>query len=129
MVSKPHNGGQWSEARFHSFIKSALRWASQKWGPRNEAKKLKRTRRGFYMCEGYKRDEHEVAASVKVDGKRMNNVIIDHIDPVIDPVKGFVSWDEAVKRMFCEAEGFQILCRDCSNRKTQDEREIRKVNK
>ena len=129
MVYKPHNSGQWTEARLHSFIKSALRWASQKWGPRNESKKRARIKRGIYICEGYKCKAHEVPASIKVNDKRVNNVIVDHIDPVIDPVKGFQSWDDTIKRMFCEIEGFQILCYKCSKHKTQDEREIRKKNK
>lgn len=81
------------------------------------------------MCEGYKRRKHKAPASIKINGKRVNNIIVDHIDPVIDPVEGFKNWDDTVSRMFCEIDGFQILCHDCSKRKTQDEREIRKNNK
>ncbi|MHA2069032.1 MAG: HNH endonuclease signature motif containing protein [Candidatus Thorarchaeota archaeon] len=128
-VSKPYNAGQWSEARFHSFIKSALRWASQKWGPRNAVKKQARLRRGVYLCKGYNKESHEIPASIKINNKRVNNAIVDHIDPVIDPITGFTSWDDTVDRMFCEEEGFQLLCYECSHNKTQDEREIRRNNK
>ena len=33
--TKPRNGGSWTEARFNSFIVSALRKATQRWGPKN----------------------------------------------------------------------------------------------
>ncbi|MCF1549920.1 hypothetical protein, partial [Escherichia coli] len=57
---------------------------------------------------------------------------VDHIHPVIDPTRGFISWDEVVKRMFCEKEDFQILCRQCHSKKSTVERQIaieRKKNK
>lgn len=78
--------------------------------------------RGKYKCVGYKKRWHIVPASIKEKGKRVNNVHVDHIDPVIDPQEGFVSWDKVINRMFCEADGLQVLCRDCHKRKTNDER-------
>lgn len=57
------------------------------------------------------------------------NVQIDHIEPVIDPNVGFVSWDEVVKRMFCEAEGYQTLCLACHKSKTNEEKELTKKRK
>lgn len=57
---------------------------------------------------------------------------MDHINPVIDPARGFVSWDEVVKRMFCEVDGYQILCSKCHKQKSTVERQTaieRKKNK
>lgn len=81
------------------------------------------------MCAGYKKRAHKVKATLppKPGNKtRINNAVVDHIDPVIDPKTGFVSWDEVVKRMFCELEGLQVLCHDCHTHKTKDERTRRK---
>ena len=54
------------------------------------------------------------------------DVAVDHIDPVVSPKTGFVSWDVYIERMFCEADGFQVLCHTCHGIKTQNEREERK---
>ena len=126
------NGGNWTEARFNSFIKSALRNASMKWPPKNNVKKSARIERGVYMCAGYKCDPHPTTASLPPkpgNKRRINNAVVDHIDPIIDPATGFVSWDSTINRMFCEAEGLQVLCHDCHTHKTQDEKEISKRNK
>lgn len=120
------NGGKWTPARKRSFIMSALRAASNRWPPKFEVKKKARTERGVYTCAGYKRKSHSVPASIKEKDKRVNNVAVDHIYPVIDPSTGFVSWDNAIERLFVEAEHYQILCRDCHALKTSDERKLRK---
>jgi hypothetical protein len=120
------NGGNWTQARFNSFIKSALRAASTRWPPKFEVKKAARVDRGLYTCAGYKRKPHRVTASIKINGKRRDNAIVDHIDPIIDPSKGFISWDSVIERMFCEADGLQVLCHECHKQKTQDEKEISK---
>jgi hypothetical protein len=124
------NGGAWSEGRFQSFIKGALRSASNRWGPKFAAKKAAWVRRGIYLCAGYKCPPHEVPASfVNEKGKRENNIFCDHIDPVIDPVTGFVSWDSVIERLFVEKEGLQLLCASCHQTKTADERQVRKDSK
>lgn len=128
LSNNKYNSGQWTDARFHSFIKSALRRLTYRWGPKNEAKKKAWVKRGVYKCAGHNRRAHQVPISKVVKGKRINNVFVDHIEPVIDPIKGFVSWDETIDRMFCEVEGFQILCKECHDSKTQEEKRIRKAN-
>lgn len=119
MTEKPRNGGQWTESRFNSFLKSALRTASNKWPPKFAVKKKAWVERGKYMCAGYKRDPHIVPAK---------EIVIDHIDPVICPEKGFQSWDVTIERMFCEEDGLQALCKECHIAKTKDERIVRKQN-
>lgn len=118
---KPYNGGQWTASRFHSFVKGALRQASMRWPPKHEVKKAARVERGQYLCNGC---GEIVPASVKVDGKRVKNVHVDHIVPVIDPNVGFVSWDEVINRLFCEADDLQVLCRECHKEVTAEERRI-----
>lgn len=125
-MDKPYNGGQWTAARFHSFVKSALRQASMRWPPKNQIKKEARVERGKYLCNSC---GEIVPASIKVDGVRKNNVHVDHIVPVIDPAVGFVSWDETIKRLYCEKEGLQVLCSACHKLITDEERRVAKARR
>jgi len=122
---KLYCGGRWTKARFNSFIKSLIRGGTKRWGPISDVKRASSTRRGFYACSGYRTTSHEVPASIKIDGKRVNNVFVDHVVPIIDPVEGFTSWDSVIERMFCEADNLQVLCYECHKLKTQEERERR----
>lgn len=118
---KTRCSGQWTEARFKSFIISALRGATKRWGPRNEAKKEANVRRGFYKCAECK---EVVPLKVKRNGRMVTNIHIDHIVPMVDPAVGFTNWDEYIERMFCEKDGLQVLCRDCHDVKCSEERAI-----
>jgi len=123
---KTRNDGQWSEARYRSFIVSALRKAWMRWGPKNVAKKRAWVERGKYRCEGCNRI---VPSSIKKNGKRVNNVSVDHIDPVVDPKVGFTTWDDYIERMFVEADQLQTLCKVCHDIKTKEERLVRTKHK
>jgi 5-methylcytosine-specific restriction endonuclease McrA len=126
MVSKPRNNGTWSEARFNSFIKSLLRKGTMRWAPKNLVLKEARTAKGVYLCAGCK---EEVPVTVKKDGKRVRNVFVDHINPIVDPALGFTSWDDYIDRMFCEKDNLQLLCKDCHDLKTSKERQQAKEAK
>lgn len=115
--------GKWTQARFNSFIKSLLRQGTRRWGPIQEVKKEARTRRGFYRCDGC---GEEVPATIIKDGKRVNNAIVDHREPIIDPEVGFVSWDDTIERMFCEKDMLDLLCDSCHTIKTNKERALAK---
>ena len=127
-IEKPRCGGLWTEAKYKAFIKNALRMASMKWGPIGQCSKEARVSRGMYTCASCL---ETVPSSIKVEGqrKKKRNIKVDHIEPVICPIRGFVSWDEVVSRMFVEKEGLQLLCSSCHDIKTKEEREIRKNNK
>lgn len=127
MSQKPRNNGQWTEARFRSFITSCLRRATNRWGPKNLTLQEARVSKGVYRCAGCKED---VPVTVKLEGhKRTRNVFVDHIYPIIDPQKGFTTWDEYIERMFCEKSGLQVLCKDCHDKKTAQERQEAKERK
>ncbi len=123
---KPYNNNTWTQARFNSFIKGALRQISFRWPPKHQVKKEAWRARGIYLCAGYKRRKHKVSLSVNEKGKRKNNVFVDHITPIVDPAIGFVDWNQTIKRMFCEADGLQVLCGPCHSLKTKDERDATK---
>lgn len=118
----PYNGGTWSEARYNSFIKSALRSASVRWPPRYQVladayvgtkTNPKSNRQAkFYKC-----------AKCLFDfiGK---DVQVNHITPVV-PVSGFDSWDGVIQRMFCEKQGLEVLCIPCHKQVTDLENKER----
>lgn len=119
-------GGRWTQARFHQFIKSLLRSGTRRWAPIGDVKKNARVARGVYKCNGCNK---EVPASIKVDGKRVNNAVVDHIVPVIDPEVGFTNWDDVIERMFCEEDKLQVLCHKCHEEKTNQERATAKARR
>ena len=122
--NKKRNGGEWTDARFRSFVTSALRAASRRWPPKNKAlkeafvgrKENKKTGKlaMHYKCAKCKK--HFVAADVQVD----------HIHPVVDPKVGFIGWDSFIDRIFCEIENLQVLCKPCHKVKTEKEKAERK---
>ena len=123
-AEKTRNGNQWTIARYHSFIKSLLRSGSRKWGPKNECLKDSFTKRKTNPKTG-RLAKHFQCCECKKDFPQ-KDVQIDHIDPVIDPHVGFVSWDVVIERMYCEIEGFQVMCKPCHKLKTNVENEIAK---
>lgn len=116
--AKTRNSNQWTEARYRGFIRSSLRGAWMRWGPNQATKKNARVARGRYTCAGHERDPHVVGNSIKVDGVRKNNIFTDHIEPV----GSHENWDKTVERMFCELDNLQLLCKECHDLKTGQER-------
>lgn len=104
------------DKRFRSFLIKILRQASYLWAPRSNALKAARVGYGKYEC-----------AECKTITSR-KEIAIDHIEPVIK-VEGFDSWNEVIDRMFCEEDGFQILCHSCHKEKSMEELQHRKRNR
>jgi len=119
---KTRCSGQWTESKFNTFIRNQLRGATRKWAPINEVKKEANISRGVYLCACCK---NHVPVSVRVGSKRVNNVFVDHIDPIVDPYKGFEGFDVYIDRMFCEKDNLQLLCGECHDKKSLEERRIR----
>lgn len=114
---------QWTEARFKSFIQSLLRQGTRKWAPKTEVLKRAKVSRGMYKCEGC---EAVVAPTYKDGRRRKPNIFVDHIKPVVDPSIGFTNWDDYIESMFCEMDNLQVLCKDCHDKKSAEEREVAK---
>ncbi len=114
------NNGQWTESKFSSFIKSALRAASSRWPPKFQA--INNAYVGKKINPKSGREAKHYKCNCCWGEFPASEIQVDHIQPVIDPFVGFISWDEVVKRMFCEMEGFQVLCKPCHKEKTNVER-------
>lgn len=82
-------------------------------------------RRQVKMTAQRGKNEFECAAC----GDLHHKVFIDHIDPVVDVVKGFQGYDEFIKRLFCPIENLQALCKSCHNKKSKAENAIRRANR
>lgn len=123
MTERKYNNGEWTTARYNSFVKGGLRSVSQRWPPRykvlSKACVGQRTNpvsgrlAKFYTCNLCRTDF--VAKDVEVN----------HITPVI-PVTGFDSWDGVISRMFCEEDGLEVLCKPCHKAITKQENQERK---
>lgn len=120
--------GTWTEAQFRNFVKNQLRSATRKWAPIQHCKRQAKVGYGEYKCEHC----GEVVPPTIFDtdkGKRVNNIFVDHIIPIIDPEVGWVSWDETVERMFCELDNLQLLCGSCHKIKSQEEINLAKLRR
>ena len=124
-MSKPYNNGEWTEARFRSFIVSALRSATGRWGPKQSCIKNARVARGKYKCEGCGVVGPATLPPKEGNKRRIKNIVADHREPIV-PVTGFISYDSWIERCFIELEGFQALCHKCHSEKSGEEREQRK---
>lgn len=114
--------GEWTESRYRQFIINNLRRATQKWKPIQDCLKEARVERGIYHCNGC---HEEVPATIKDDkNKRVKNVFVDHIRPVIDPNIGFTTYDDFINGLFCERDNLQLLCKTCHDIKSQEEKEL-----
>lgn len=119
-----YNSGTWTDARYRSFITSTLRAGSRRWPPKystlaeakTEKKENKATGRiaQHYRCVGCASDHPA------------KDVQVDHINPIVDPIQGFQSWDVFIANLFCEKDNLQVLCKTCHTKKTNQEKETKK---
>ena len=121
-------GGKLTEAEFVNFIKNQLRSATRKWAPNSLCKKDAHISRGVYKCACC---EQEVTPTFYDEDKRkrVTNIFVDHISPVIDPHVGFTTWDSFINNLFCEKDNLQLLCGTCHKAKTQEEIEVAKLRR
>lgn len=121
-TERPHNGGQWTDARKKSFIISALRAA--RWGPKYECLKRAKPRRGVGECAECNKQGPVTLPRKEGNKRRTTNLIADHIVPIIDPAIGFVDWNTWIERAFVEVDCYQALCHECHKTKCDEERVI-----
>lgn len=113
----------WTEGRLKSFITSALRSGYNRYPPKYEI--LKEASVGKMLNKDTKRiAQHYKCAKCKGNypAKKIN---VDHIEPVVDPKKGFIDWNTFISRLYCKKENLQVLCNTCHTKKTQQERKQR----
>ncbi len=97
------------------YLINLLRRASYKLRPRTEAVNKARVTYGKYKCANCEKAFDRLAIQV------------DHIHPVV-PITGFDNWDGYIHRLFCDAEGLQILCKPCHKQKSVAENKERRLH-
>lgn len=111
---KKGNKEKKSKPNLRHWLTQKLRRISYQWTPRKEAIKKGRVSRGKYKC-----------SSCEGENFGPKQIQLDHTIPVIDPHTGFINWDDYIERLFCDEEGFQIMCIECHKWKTHRENDIR----
>lgn len=125
-----------NESKFRLFIINTLRQASYRWPARAEAQRSSRIAPACFKCsccgDGiYTGKKTLEKANIQLSSDitiRTGKIKIDHIEPIV-PLSGWDSWDGFINRLFCKAEGFQILCQECHKIKTDEENTERRKNK
>jgi 5-methylcytosine-specific restriction endonuclease McrA len=117
---KTRNGGQWTEARYESFITSVLRSGSRRWPPKWAALKAAFKREGINP----KTKRHAKLYGCTLCGGEFSSkdVQVDHTDPI----GSCTSWDEFIEKLYCETTNLQVVCKVCHKIKTKEEREGKK---
>jgi len=109
---------QWTDNKYYSFIRSALRKAWLKYPNRyktlNEARLPHKIVRRGKRCYCYE--------CVECGGEHLgSNVVVDHIHPC----GKLLSYDDFplfVSNLFCGMDDLQVMCKPCHNIKTMEER-------
>ena len=114
-AEKPRNGGLWTEARFTSFVTSALRGASRRWPPKYTTLKSAYVERRRNKTTNRLANHYGCAKCKGTFPQR--EVQVDHITPI---GKG-LTWNRFIEALFCEAENLQVLCKVCHKEKTKNE--------
>jgi len=124
MTGKPRNGGEWTEARFTSFVMSQLRGG--RWPQKYKAIQAAYIDDGINPETGRRCKLHRCEECN--DCFPASKMQADHIEPII-PLTGFDSWGAVIERLYCEVDGFQAMCKPCHKIKTKEENRIRRENK
>jgi 5-methylcytosine-specific restriction endonuclease McrA len=95
-----------------TFAINALRRASYRHYGRYNALKRYKLGRNEYFCN----------ACGWVSGKK--DFQLDHIISVV-PVSGWDGFDGFIDRLFCEPDGYQLLCKSCHQVKSAEENALR----
>lgn len=114
----------WTDAKFKGWIISLLRRGSLRYPPRNETLKEAKTGKKINTESGRMAEHYKCSVCNKDFPAKQ--VCVDHIDPVVDPLKGFTTWDGYIERMFCPKENLQVLCSSCHTTKSLQEKEQKK---
>ena len=92
--------------------------------------------RGVYECTlcktrfGKKIDKVRKSGKNKGKTYKVDSLVVDHIEPVVDPATGDrmpdggINWTLREKRMFIAEEGYQAICHECHKEKSDGEKKV-----
>ena len=114
---------EWTQARLKNFIISALRSASNRYPPKYECLNAAKVGKKVNKATGRLAEHYKCAACKKHFVAK--EVQVDHIEPVVSPLTGFIDWNTFVARMFCPITNLQVLCKECHKVKSDKEKKER----
>ena len=114
-VPRTRAGGEWTEASFWSFIRSALRQSSRRWPP-IARQALHAVRRPYRGPNARQKWEHLCADCGHWYAAK--EIHVDHIEPC-GTLKSFTDLAAFAERLFCEAEKLRVLCEECHEVRTK----------
>jgi hypothetical protein len=117
ILKRERAGGTWTESRYWTFIRSALRQAWSKYPVRYQV--LNDARRPYKGAD--KRTKWEYQCKCCTKWYKSKEVQVDHIQSA-GSLKCYEDLPAFVQRLFCEADNLQVLCKECHKVKTQEER-------
>ena len=110
------NSGKWTEARWRSFVRSALRGAFRRWPPKFDVLRKAAVEKRVNPASGRIAMHYRCAMCEELFVLR--NVQVDHIKQI----GALTTWDTFINKLFCEARNLQVLCKPCHKVKTKKER-------
>ena len=115
-VPRTRNNGKWTEAAFWGFLRSGIRRLSTRWEPVTRTC-FANVRRPSQSVTN-KRLKWEYQCAVCENWFKREDVQADHIVEC-GSLKSFEDLPGFCERLFCEADGVQVLCKGCHHKKTQ----------
>lgn len=111
---------EWTEGRVHAFIVAVLRAGTRRWPPKFETLNEAKTEKKVNEKTGRLAQHYQCAMC---EGEfTSKDIQVDHKQPVVDPKKGFTTWDNYIERLFCEKDNLQVLCVPCHKEKSKEEK-------
>ncbi len=117
----------WTEGRLKTFITSVLRKGYTRYPPKYETLKEASVGKKTNKSTGRLAEHYKCAKCKKAYPNK--EVAVDHIEPVVCSEQGFIDWDVFIKRLYCNKDNLQVLCKTCHDKKTQKERKQRSKGK
>lgn len=111
---------EWSTAKFWGFLRSALRSGYNKWPPK--WKVLNTAKRAYTGTLKNQKWEYQCAECRL--WHKAKDVSVDHIVPA-GSLNTYEDLAPFVSRLFVDEHGLQVLCKQCHNTKTQEERKTK----
>ena len=119
------------DKKFKVKIIQALRRLTFSYPPRTQAKALAKVAPATHeccKCGKYCYEGKSVKNFEKIQEQFPDKIVemrtaeVDHIIPTVNPYDGFVNWDVYIKGMFCDLSNLQVICHDCHQIKTSQEK-------
>ena len=113
----------WTTGRRKAFIISTLRGGFRRYPPKYEV--LRKACVGVMLNAKTGRMAKHYTCATCIVPFPAKEVQVDHIEPIVDPLVGFINFDVFAEKLFCEEDNLQVLCKPCHLKKTKVETDMK----